>query len=378
MVHLRRTIAAGAVGALLLVLMAPGQVRPAAAIGYSPLVDQPSGYEAQSLCRSTPMPGTVALSRWLLRSYRATRSMGLLRGCSVGGTSEHKDGRAFDWGADVAKKRTRKAAYNFITKILATDAAGNTHALARRLGIMYFIYNDTIWSSYRDFVPRPYLNRGCTTKVKCSRTLRHLNHVHISLGYAGASGQTSWYRAHGVTSVPVLFPGTTQLDPDETAVTALTVPATGQVVTSPYTLRAGVTYRIVATGTVHYATGQTGDANCVAADPSWLPADRLPIDPPLPRLSDWPGGGGYDQPGSDHEDSPSALPVPTTHGLVLAGGLRWGEECRSDHTYEAWYTPVVDEPLQLAYVDAIAGDNTGTLTAYVARDDITARSLARK
>lgn len=304
--------------------------------------------------------------------------MGLIRGCAVGGTSEHKDGRAFDWAADVAKPRTRRAAYDFITKALATDAAGNEHALARRLGIMYFIYNDTIWSSYRDFVPRPYLNRGCRTKARCSRTLRHLNHVHISLGYAGASAQTSWYRARNVAALPVLFPGTRHLDPDNTAVTALAVPATGQLIRSSYVLRAGVTYRIVATGTVRYATGQVGDANCVTGDPAWLATDRLPIELPMARLGDWPGGWEHDEPGSDHDDSPNALPLPTTHGLVVAGGLRWGDTCRSDHTYEAWYTPVVDHKLQLSYVDAVASDNVGTLTAYVARDDITAASLVRK
>jgi hypothetical protein len=96
-----------------------------------------------------------------MATYRGTGSMGMIRGCRVGGTSEHKDGRAFDWRADVRRPRQKRAAYDFIAKALAADAHGNAHVLARRMGIMYFIYNDRIWSYYRDFAPRPYLNSGC-------------------------------------------------------------------------------------------------------------------------------------------------------------------------------------------------------------------------
>lgn len=384
-----RSTAAGVAGALLLALVVPGSATPAAALGWSPLVDEPASYDAQQVCRSTPMPGTKRLAYYLMNNYPATGSLGMIRGCRVGGTSEHKDGRAFDWAADVAKPRQKAAAYDFIRKALATDAAGNEHALARRMGIMYFIYNDTIWSSYRDFAPRPYLNSGCTTKAKCSRNLRHLNHVHISLGYAGAAAQTSWYRSRNVASLPVLYPGTNQLDPDNTAVTALTVAANGKVTSSPYALKAGVTYRFVVTGTVKFGGGGVGDANCVAGTPDWTPTDRLPIDIlPRPlvsslRLQDWGwgGGGGWgggDQAGSDHEDSVSALPTLTTHGLTLAGGLRWGDECRADHTYEAWYTPTVNQKAMLKYVDVVPVDNAGTLTVYIARDDIVAKSLVRK
>lgn len=368
---------------LLLALVVPGNPAPVAALGWSAQIDEPSDYDAQVVCRRTPMPGTVAMARWLQRTYPATGSMGMIRGCGVGGTSEHKDGRAFDWAADVARPAAKRSAYDFIRKALATDAAGNEHALARRLGIMYFIYNDTIWASYRDFAPRPYLNSGCKVRAKCSRSLRHLNHVHISLGYAGAAAQTSWYRNRNVPSLPVLYPRTNQLDPDLTAVTKLTVPATGKVVASSYALKAGVTYRVVATGTVRYATGQAGDANCVAAEPAWLGTDRLPLELPAARFGpfrtfDWHDGWGHDAPGSEHDDSANALPVLSTHGLTFAGGLRWGDACRNDHTYEAWYTPTVNQKLMLKYVDAIASDNAGSLTVYVARDDITLGSLARK
>jgi hypothetical protein len=356
--------------AALVVGVGPGAA-PARAIGTSPLVDAPASYEPQTTCTSTPHPGTVALASWLMATYRATGSMGMIRGCKVGGTSEHKDGRAFDWRADVRKPRQKRAAYDFIAKALAPDASGNAHALARRMGIMYIIYNDRIWSSYRDFAPRPYLNSGCKKRKRCSTTLRHRNHVHISLSFAGAAAQTSWYRARNVTSEPVLHPGTRELDADATAVTALPVPATGAVVTSPYLLRAGVTYRLVATGTVRPGPAPTaGDATCTSAGSAYALTPRGALAIPLPTL--W-GRGSRE--GSTHLGSPYAAAVPETQGLLVNGALRWEGDCQADHTYEAWFTPNTSQRLQLQYVDADPADNVGALTVYVARDDITKASL---
>jgi len=363
-------------GALLVGLLGPG-VPPARAIGTSPLVDAPSSYQPQTTCTSTPHPGTLALARWLMSTYPGTGSMGMIRGCRVGGTSEHKDGRAFDWRADVRKPRQRRAAYDFIAKALATDAQGNAHALARRMGIMYIIYNDRIWSSYRDFTPRPYLNSGCKKRKRCSATLRHRNHVHISLGLAGAAAQTSWYRERNVASEPVLHPGTSDLDADATAVTALTVPATGAPVTSAYTLRAGVTYRFVVTGTVRPGPAPlTGDASCTSTGAAYSLTPRGTMTTPLPTGLDGRLGWGSRE-GSTHPASPYAVPVPETQGLLVNGALRWEGGCRADHTYEAWFTPPADQPLVAQYVDVPAADDTGSFTVYVARDDITLASLKR-
>jgi hypothetical protein len=345
----------------------------AGSIGDSPVLDAPSPYEAQTTCTRKPRPGTVALASWLTSTYKATGSMGMMRACSSGGRSEHKDGRAFDWKADVRKKKTRRAAYDFIAKALATDAAGNPHALARRMGIMYLIYDDTIWSSYSDFRPRPYLNAGCKKRKKCSRTLRHLDHVHISLGYAGAAAQTSWYRSRGVPAEPVLHPGTEDLDPDETAVIGMTVPADGAVAQSSFFLRPGVTYRIVASGTVGYDAGATGDASCsLSPEGTLVPTLRGTVTTPLPGplgiLSRWTEG-------SRHPASPYAAPTPDTHGLLVNGSLRWEGACQADHTYEAWFTPDSRQRLQLQYADPNPADNAGSFTVYVARDDITRSSL---
>lgn len=367
-----------ATAALLLGVLQLGRAPRADALGLSLTVDEPSSYDQQTTCTSGPRPGTVALAHYLLRAFPVTHSMGMMRDCWVGARSEHKDGRAFDWGADVARASTKQAAFAFLHAALATDSAGNAHALARRLGIMYVIYNDTIWSSYRDFAPRAYLNAGCSSKAKCSRTLRHLDHVHISLGFAGAAAQTSWYRTRNVPSQPVLYPGTHELDPDNTAVTGFRVPATGGPVSSAFLLRAGVTYRVVVSGAIRLNPTTLGDAQCAKTADGYVPTDRGPllgVDPGT-GWGDW-GDGGGSSAGSDHADSPYAQVLPTTRGLVFGNALRWEGGCRLDHTYQAWYTPSVTSRLRLAYVDATASDNSGSFSVYVARDDITLASLER-
>jgi hypothetical protein len=235
---------------------------------------------------------------------------------------------------------------------------------------MYIIYNDTIWSSYSDFRARPYLNAACKKRKKCSRTLRHLNHVHISLGYAGAAAQTSWYRSRGVAAEPVLHPGTEDLDATETAVIGLTVPVNGAVVSSSFYLRPGVTYRIVATGSAGYDPTSTGDANCaLTTEGTTAPTARGTLVTPILGLA------SRSTEGSQHPVSAFAAATPDTHGLLVNGALRWEGGCQPDHTYETWYRPDTRQRLQLQYADAVPGDNTGAVTVFVARDDITRASL---
>lgn len=189
------TFAAAALALLLgtLVMVPPTASAARYAAGFSPLVDEPAEYVGQTTCARSPMPGTVALSRWLQRTYPLTGSLGTMRACRVGGHSEHKDGRAFDWAADVRRKKQRRAAYDFIRKALATDAAGNVHALARRMGIMYVIWKDHMYSAWDHFAKDGYLSSSCKSKKRCSKTLRHRDHMHISLSIPGAKGKTSWY-----------------------------------------------------------------------------------------------------------------------------------------------------------------------------------------
>ena len=154
-------------------------------------VDGYATYQPQKSCATTEKPGTVALGQWL--SARGGAYGGTLRSCRGGGQSEHKDGRAFDWTLDATSIDDEATAQAFITEAFADDELGDTDALARRMGIMYVIWNDKIYSAWYGFEPRNYLNGACRSRKTCSKTLRHRDHMHISLSKAGALAQTSWY-----------------------------------------------------------------------------------------------------------------------------------------------------------------------------------------
>ncbi|MCU1488515.1 MAG: hypothetical protein JWN67_5261 [Actinomycetia bacterium] len=147
-----------------------------------------AAYEPQRTCDGTSKPGTTALRNLLLRDNAGSRNLGIVRGCSIGGTSEHKEGRAFDWGVNVGNAKERAEADAFVVKLLATDQFGNKYALARRMGVMYVIWNRQIWSAYRaDEGWRPY--HGASA---------HTDHVHLSLSWAGAQARTSFWSGNVV------------------------------------------------------------------------------------------------------------------------------------------------------------------------------------
>jgi hypothetical protein len=165
-------------------------VVPAHAQYVMPVESYPS-YQPQKKCARKAKPGTVALGQWLVA--RGGAFGGTLRSCSSGGTSEHKDGRAFDWMLDARDADDRAIADAFLIEAFADDELGDTDALARRMGIMYVIWNDRMYAAWDGFEPKRYLSSGCSKRRTCSQTLRHRDHVHISLSKRGARGLTSWY-----------------------------------------------------------------------------------------------------------------------------------------------------------------------------------------
>ena len=117
--------------------------------GLLALVPAPAGaiedyapYQPATRCSPTAKPGTVRLARWLVRKYGGGHGP-ISRRCG-GSTSEHTEGRAFDWSLNAARRADRRTAERFLRRIFATDRRGNEHALARRMGIMYVIWNDRI------------------------------------------------------------------------------------------------------------------------------------------------------------------------------------------------------------------------------------------
>jgi len=157
-----------------------------------PLEDY-AGYQPQSTCRQTPKAGILLLADWL--TARGGGYGPISRPCSDSGTSEHKESRAFDWLLDARSDADKALAAALLEEIFAPDDTGAPHALARRMGIMYVIWNDHMYASYDGFVAKRYLSSSCRSKRTCSPTLRHRDHMHISLTRQGAKGTTSWYLA---------------------------------------------------------------------------------------------------------------------------------------------------------------------------------------
>ena len=152
-----------------------------------------AGYQPQTTCRRTPRPGVLMLADWLVA--RGGGYGPISRSCAGSSRSEHKESRAFDWLLDAADPVDAALATALLDEVLAPDDTGQPHALARRMGIMYIIWDDTMYASYDGFVPKRYLSSGCRNRRTCSPTLRHRDHLHVSLTRQGAKGATSWYYA---------------------------------------------------------------------------------------------------------------------------------------------------------------------------------------
>ena len=142
-----------------------------------------SPYQGQSTCNPAPKPGTLALSKLVMAAYRGSGTLGIARDCSIGGRSEHKEGRAWDWTVSYANARQRAQAADFVHWLFATDVYGNRFAEARRLGVMYVIWNHKIWSAAQ-------ANAGWR---RYTGPDPHTGHMHISLSWAGALKKTSYW-----------------------------------------------------------------------------------------------------------------------------------------------------------------------------------------
>jgi len=110
--------------------------------------------------------------------------------------SLHGEGRAVDWHLDAATATGRREARRLIDLLLATDRAGNEHALARRMGIQEIIWNCRSWWSGAAGMG-PY--SVCFTKAGkprrgVDRTTAHRDHIHLGLSWAGARMRTSFWR----------------------------------------------------------------------------------------------------------------------------------------------------------------------------------------
>lgn len=321
---------------------------PTAAAAVLP-VEPYAPYQPQTKCKPAAKPGTAELARWLQKTYQGTGSLGISRHCHASGVSEHKEGRAFDWAVNHSSARDRDYVKKFLTRIFATDKEGNEHALARRMGIMYLIWNDRIYSSYRQFEPRPYLSSACRTKKKCSVALRHRDHVHISLSRAGGRGDTSWYHRNDPQPPPPDPEPEPEPEPEPPAdpvlnlakrsVGRVSVPLDGSGRTTGFLLEGGRTYQLTAAGLYTYGSPhEVADAGCA-----------------------WSRSAGAWKRRPDRKARVGSLNLKVNGGTPFDGACRPGR-----HVYSTKYTPQRTEPLRLR----IAGrrlDASGKLVVAVSR-----------
>ncbi|HSE08108.1 MAG TPA: hypothetical protein VLB29_05540 [Nocardioidaceae bacterium] len=351
-------------------------------------------YQPQTNCSPHAKPGTLKLANHLLKRYPGSRSMGISRACSASGVSEHKEGRAFDWSLSARSKRDRGYARHFIQRLRATDRAGHRNALARRMGIMYVIWNDRIWSASKNYRERDYVHSACSRRKlrRCSVTLRHRDHMHISLTRAAARGLTSWYVAPGKSkkvskpkraqkpkpkvtekksepktkAVPKQKPEPKKspeakpepepkqatrphraprgrdgiIDLRRVAYTRVAVPANGETVETRFKLRKGTTYSLTAAGLYTFGEPtEVGDAVCTwsSKEQTWVPKPNRRTRRAYGRLA-----------------------------LVVNGRRPFGEDCRGSHTYRTQLTPTRDRTIKLRVAGGHAAAR-GRLTVVVGR-----------
>lgn len=150
---------------------------------FGPVIDT-VGYDPQNTCDPVAKPGVLAFRAFAER-YFGAGDLGIATACRRGDISEHHEGRAWDAAFNYYNLSQRAKAQRLITWLLATDAYGNVAANAKRLGIMYMIWDKHIWGAYSaDEGWRPYYGPD-----------PHTSHIHLSFTWDGALRQTTWYAA---------------------------------------------------------------------------------------------------------------------------------------------------------------------------------------
>jgi hypothetical protein len=336
--------------------------------GYTAAIEPLAAYQPQTTCSPVAKPGVVDMSKRLLKAFPTTRSLGIVRACSVGGQSEHKEGRAFDWGglnAHSAADRARVA--RFVKWLAKTDKYGNRYAMMRRLGIQYLIWNHKIWGSYS----------ASAGWRKYTGADPHTNHVHISFTWAGARKTTSFWtgKVGNVNGVPTPTPTPTPTHPvptpplpptgdttpprpepvpasslpqgPELADETVTLPGTSAGTLTTGALTAGQAYLVEASGTWRWGktAGKVADAECstTADDPTWQ-RDRS-----VHTM----------EPYSDHLDL-----YLDGNDMVGDPDTDTGGSCDTvNHTYRWTYTPTRTGRVELASWDPTTlADNSGALS----------------
>lgn len=137
-------------------------------------IDATPRYVPQIACQPGTPVGVAKLRDLVLETYGVGGAGNTARKCNEG-TSEHADGRAWDWMVSVNNAQEKKAAGDFLAWLTANHGAN-----AKRLGIMYVIHNKLIWAVYRE-------------QDGWRASSGHTDHIHISFSWNGARGNTSFW-----------------------------------------------------------------------------------------------------------------------------------------------------------------------------------------
>lgn len=161
--------------------------RPAVALPVA-LDPQPS-YVPQKTCQDVAQPGPVRLRTLLETTYTGTSSYGINTVCDGrASVSEHLEGRAFDWKVAKAVPAQKAQAETFLSWLTAGNGV-----MARRLGIMYVMWDGRIWGAYSP--ASGWRASSCSGTTDC-----HRDHVHISMSWDGAYARTSFWTGRAVTA----------------------------------------------------------------------------------------------------------------------------------------------------------------------------------
>lgn len=137
-------------------------------------LDPTPAYQPQVSCSPVDLAGPKKLRDLVLATYKVGGKGNISRGCTEG-LSEHSEGRAWDWMVDTKVAKEKSAAADFLAWVTANHGEN-----AKRLGIMYVIYNQKIWGVYRE-------------KDGWRPSSGHVDHAHISFSWNGARANTSFW-----------------------------------------------------------------------------------------------------------------------------------------------------------------------------------------
>lgn len=174
---------AAAVGVLLALTVPTSAFAAPPTPSSSAVIEALAPYQGQTTCDPVARAGVVAFRDLVLAAYPGTGDSGIVRSCTVGGTSEHKEGRAWDWRVSTSNATQVAQVNDLLTWLTATDQYGNPAAMARRLGVMYIIWDSKVWKSYQ-------ASKGWQAYTGASP---HTDHVHLSFAWNGAYKETSYW-----------------------------------------------------------------------------------------------------------------------------------------------------------------------------------------